>query len=151
MQRNAGIAPGRADVRAVLHRSHPAAAAALCGFSLLELLTVLAIVALITALVGPRITDAMLDPGRATDQAVDVKLRELPLRLFLAGDSIELGSDPQRNAELLGLPEGARASAQPAIFVSSLGTCTQGVLSVAWDGGRVDYQVGGPGCAVRRL
>jgi prepilin-type N-terminal cleavage/methylation domain-containing protein len=148
MQRSAAAAPGQADACAALPR--PSSAPALRGFSLLELLSVLAIVALITALVGPRITDAMLDPGRDTARAVDAQLRGLALKMYLSGDSIELGSDPQRNALLLGLPEGTRASAQPVIFISSLGTCTQGVLSVAWDGGGAAYQMGGPGCAVRR-
>jgi general secretion pathway protein G len=81
---------GRSDARTGRRRSNP-------GYSLLEILIVLAIIALIVALVGPRLF-AQLDHAKVTTARVQVKSLETALQTM----ELDIGRYPTE-AEGLGL------------------------------------------------
>jgi prepilin-type N-terminal cleavage/methylation domain-containing protein len=128
----------RADPR----RAGPAAG----GFTLLELLLVLALVALLTGLVAPKlwqwVQSARLRAGIDTARA---ELEALPRRAFDAAERIAVDAKGP-----LRLPDGWRLEVAPALVYEANGMTAGARLRLIADGGvAADWRIEAPAGTVR--
>jgi prepilin-type N-terminal cleavage/methylation domain-containing protein len=95
------------------------------GFTLLELLVVLALISLLTAMVAPnlqRTYTAIVSSGERAE--VRRQLERLPLLARAAGAAIQVAPDaPAVLSDLLELPEGWTVAAVDPIRVEASGIC----------------------------
>jgi prepilin-type N-terminal cleavage/methylation domain-containing protein len=102
------------------------------GFSLLELLVVLAIFGLVSALALPNLAAlaASMQAAQARDDIVD-QLGRLSYAAFRAGKGFELAQVPPAAPEMpLNLPAGWQIRADPPIRFAANGSCNGGVVSL---------------------
>jgi prepilin-type N-terminal cleavage/methylation domain-containing protein len=98
------------------------------GFTLLELLVVLALVALVTGIVTPAIIRGLAsarERGVASD--VQALLEGLPVRAFQLGDGLELDAAALRQL-LVDLPDGWRLDVTPALRYGPTGVASGGTV-----------------------
>ena len=137
------------DKRSAIHRSTPCAARAQkpdsasegspppqAGFTLLEILFVIFIVGLMTALVAPRL-GVNLDHFEALSQRkwLEDQITQLPRRVRYAGRALELPKDLGRTdlgdgAPVLELPAGWQLVVAPPLRISPSGACSASVLEL---------------------
>lgn len=111
------------------------------GFTLLELLVVMAIIAAISALVGPagwRLLAAASTRGAQAD--VHAVLASMPMSAFATGRTLVL-NDATISQQLPALPEGCRVIVPAAIRYSPSGMTQGGVVQLACDGRLTVYQI----------
>lgn len=120
------------------------------GFTLLELLIVLALVAVMAAMVAPRLQrsyDAIVASGERAE--VVRQIERLPLLARAEGRRIVLAEDaPDALARLVDLPEGWTAVPAQTVEVEASGTCRPFRVLVASRGVRETWHVTGPACEV---
>lgn len=106
------------------------------GFTLLEMLVVLALVALATGIVLPRMAGWM-DSVQERGWRVDLRayLTGLPVRAFLAGDAMTI--DAARLAEAVpGAPQGVNVRLREPLAYSAAGVASGGQLELLRGGVR---------------
>ena len=127
-------------------------AAATCagGFTLLELLIVLALIAFMTALVAPRLQgtyDAIASSGERAE--VRRQLERLPLLARGSGAPIEIPKDGATElARRLALPEGWSVRPQQPLRVEAIGVCHASRVHVTGRGIAEDWLLSAPDCSV---
>jgi len=115
----------------------PAHAAGRRGFTLLELLVVLAIIAVLSAMVGPavwRSLDAAAQRGAAAD--LQAQLAALPLAAFAAGRPLRVDAQLLRG-RMADLPDGCAVLVPVAFTYAPNGMTPGGTVQLAC-GGRVE-------------
>lgn len=122
------------------------------GFSLLELLIVLALMAMVTALVAPRLArtyDAVVGSGERDE--VDRQLERLPRIARRAGRAIEVEAGDARGlAAHLDLPEGWVVEPLETLRIEANGICLGAPLQVSGRGGSERLRLVAPACGVSR-
>ncbi|QDQ27247.1 type II secretion system protein [Chitinimonas arctica] len=123
------------------------------GFSLLELLVVMALIAMLMGLVGPNFV-GQLDRSRqrfALEQ-FRAQLTQLPRWARLSGQSFTLEKLDAplllNNEEILSLPAGWRAQFEPPLLISSTQICSSSRVRLQDEKGQAiaDYTLSGPAC-----
>lgn len=122
------------------------------GFTLLELLIVLALLAMVTALVAPRMERTyQAIAGSGERDEVHRQLERLPRIARTEGRRLEIAEgDAKALAGRLALPEGWVVTPLEAIRVEANGLCRASVLRVQGRGGSEDVQLRAPACGVAR-
>ncbi len=122
--------------------------AAQCGFSLLELLVVLALTSMTVALVAPRLAQTVAAISRSGDRAeVGRQLRELPMQARRQASGILMPEQADLSA-LLELPQGWSVIALTPLRVRENGICDAADVQVK-EGSMVEkWRVEMPDCTV---
>lgn len=121
------------------------------GFTLLELLLVLALLATVTAMIVPNLVKVLAAVKTSTDRADIVRLVEsLPLKARKAGHEIRVAvGEPLPLLEGGQLPTGWRVTAVGPIRVSARGYCNEAAVRVVDPEGHPEtWKVASPGCQV---
>ena len=119
------------------------------GFSLLELLVVLLLIAVMTALVAPRLqgtVEAITSSGERAE--VVRQLEGLPLLARQRGLPIHLAVSGDMRTLLPGLPEGWLVEPLTPVKVAPNGVCSVALLKVAGRGSQEEWSMGIPDCRV---
>lgn len=122
---------------------------AAAGFSLLELLVVLALVSIMVALVAPRLAGTVQAIATSGERAeVTRQIQGLPLLARAAGHPIRVAAESPLVVADLELPAGWTVSTVSPLFVAANGVCRPATLRV--DGGGVveEWSVAAPDCTV---
>lgn len=123
------------------------------GYTLLEMMVVVALLALATAMVAPagyRMVGSWLEAGRV--DTVMKALAVLPLRQRDEGRELHVGAlDPDAAAGLAPLPEGWQLELGEPLTIGANGACSdsRGTLSTARQ--TLGFRIEAPFCRVRRL
>lgn len=121
------------------------------GFTLLELLIVLALIGLVAAVVVPglaRTYDAIVGSGERAD--VVRALEGVPLQVRASGEPLAIEpSDTVAFAALLALPEGWSAVLEAPLRVERSGLCHASKVRVTGRGVTETWQLTSPSCGVR--
>lgn len=126
-----------------LQRAFPAA-----GFSLLELLVVLALISFMTALVAPNLKNTVDAVGRSGDRAeVQRLIEDLPLRARLQAQEIRLPAETDLSA-MLHFPDGWSVAAVTPLVVRDSGVCEPARLRVRTGDVDEEWTVAMPDCRV---
>lgn len=125
-------------------------AAAARGFTLLELLIVLALISFMSAMVAPRL-QGTYDAIAASGERAEVmrQLERLPLLARAAGAAIDIPKDGA--AELgkrLALPEGWAVRPLQSLRVEAIGVCHASLVQVTGRGVVEDWTLSAPDCGV---
>lgn len=125
-------------------------AAAPAGFTLLELLIVLALVSMVAAMVAPRLQRTYDAVARSGDRAEAVRqLERLPLLARERGTAIDIAADDaQALAGLLALPQGWTANPVDPLQVEASGLCHPAKVRVAGGGSVETWTLAAPDCSV---
>ena len=130
----------------------PSSATPPCGgFTLLELLIVLALMSIAAAMVAPRLAhtyDAISTSGERAE--VERQLSRLPA--IARRDAVELDVAPGDGAalaRLLELPSGWSVAPVERIHVAASGICNGAVIRVRGAGGNETWRLEAPACEVR--
>ena len=127
-------------------RSKPRAAS---GFSLLEMLVVLALVSIMVALVAPRLAGTVRAIASSGERAeVQRQIEQLPLLARGSGHPILAGEDEPLVAEGLVLPDGWKVSAASPLRVAANGICHPARLRVEGAGVVEEWSVAAPDCSL---
>lgn len=120
------------------------------GFTLLELLIVLALVAMMAAMVAPRLQGTYDAVARSGERAeARRQLENLPLRARDAGRAIEVpAEDPAALARELQLPGGWRMQALAPLRIEANGICHGGQVAVQAPGLAETWTLAAPDCGV---
>lgn len=125
------------------------------GFTLLELLFVMLVVGLITALITPNLGAMLAGVQRFTlRDAVVSDLAGLSFRAFSLGQSFELSEGkldaPLRDGNpVLALPAGWQLRAETPIRFAFNGTCSGGTVDLVTPGGAVEgFLLHAPDCRI---
>lgn len=120
------------------------------GFTLLELLIVLALVGMLAAMVAPRLQGTYDAVARSGERAeARRQLESLPLRARATGRAIELPADDAAAfARELQLPEGWRVQALAPLRVEANGICHGGKVAVEAPGFAETWTLAMPDCGV---
>ena len=120
------------------------------GFTLLELLIVLALIGLVAAVVVPglaRTYDAIVRTGERAD--VVRALEGLPLRARASGRGLEIEPEPNAAfAALLDLPEEWRAVLEEPLRIEGSGLCHPAKVRVTGRGMTETWRLTSPACGV---
>ena len=119
------------------------------GFSLLEMLVVLALIAIMVALVVPRLAGtvrAIATSGERAETARQLEL--LPLLARRQGQPIVAATDAPLVAEGLAFPDGWRATALDTLRVAANGICHPARLRVEGGGVVEEWTLAAPDCRV---
>lgn len=119
------------------------------GFSLLELLVVLAIVSIMVALVAPRLAGTVQAITTSGDRVeIARQIGQLPLLARANGRPIRIGPDLEVQVEGIKFPEGWTVSTVSALRVAANGLCSPAQLRV--DDGTLSetWSVAAPDCTV---
>lgn len=121
------------------------------GFTLLELLIVLALVAMMAAMVAPRLQGTYDAVARSGERAeARRQLESLPLRARDAGRAIEIPEDDAvALARELELPEGWQMRATAPLRVDANGICHGVPVAVQGPGFAETWALSTPDCGVR--
>lgn len=122
------------------------------GFTLLELLIVLALLAMVTALVVPRMERTyQAIAGSGERDEVHRQLERLPRIARMQGHRIEVAEgDANGLASRLSFPEGWVVTPLEPIRVEVNGLCRGAVLRVQGRGRSEDVELRAPACGVAR-
>lgn len=124
------------------------------GFTLLELLLVMALLGLLTALAMPRLmsTYHSLEAAYSRDEALS-QLSGLGYQAFLARQGFELSAYPASPAlpVPLELPAGWTIRAEPPIRFQANGACNGGQVELAYQERRFQVRLDPPFCKARLL
>ena len=127
-------------------RSDPSAAP---GFSLLEMLVVLALISIMVALVAPRLAGTVRAIASSGERAETVRQLELlPLLARSQGQPIVAAADAALVAEGLAFPDGWRATALDPLRIAANGICQPGRLRVEGGGTAEEWTLAAPDCRV---
>lgn len=127
-------------------RSKPRAAS---GFSLLEMLVVLAVVSIMVALVAPRLAGTVRAIASSGERAEVVRqIERLPLLARSKGHPILAGEDEPLVAEDLQFPDGWKVSAASPLRVAANGICHPAQLRVEGAGVVEEWSMAAPDCNV---
>ncbi|MFN3703340.1 prepilin-type N-terminal cleavage/methylation domain-containing protein [Thermomonas sp.] len=119
------------------------------GFSLLEMLVVLALISIMAALAAPRLAEMVQSIGSSGDRAEVLRqLEDLPLRARLQNGAIRLPSGAAMGA-LLQLPDGWSVSTITALHVRDNGVCDPATVRVRGAGTEEKWELAMPDCRVR--
>ena len=120
------------------------------GFTLLELLIVLALVSLIAAMVAPRLQRTYDAVARSGDRAEAVRqLERLPLLARDRGVAIDIpADDAEALAGLLALPAGWSARTLEPLHVAASGLCDAARVRVEGGGSAETWTLSAPDCGV---
>lgn len=119
------------------------------GFSLLELLVVLALMSFMTALVVPRLKTTLDAITRSGDRAEAVRqLERLPLLARREGASIQRGPGQALALAGLQLPGGWTARVVDTLQVAANGYCDPALLEVSSPEGEQRWALRSPDCRV---
>ena len=132
----------------------PRARASEAGYSLLELIVVMTIMALVVGIGGAQLFTS-IEAARFNATAEDAvsRIRMLRARAYLDGVPVSLGEEPEPGATHLTIdvPDGWRFESSP-IVVSAVGACTEGeVRIVSPEGRRRAYRIHAPDCRATRI
>lgn len=120
------------------------------GFTLLELLVVLAIVGIMVALVAPRLVGTVEAIQVSGDRAeVARQIAYLPVTARLSGEGLRLQKDADL-AERVEIPKGWGAHLLAPLEVSALGVCGGSAVRVSGPRGAEDWQIRAPDCSVQQ-
>jgi prepilin-type N-terminal cleavage/methylation domain-containing protein len=120
------------------------------GFTLLELLIVLALVSMVAAMVAPRLQGTYDAVARSGERAEAVRqLERLPLLARARGIAIEVrAGDAQALASLLALPQGWTASPVDPLQVEASGLCHAARVRVSGGGTVETWRLAAPDCGI---
>lgn len=119
------------------------------GFSLLEMLVVLALISIMAALAAPRLAETVRAIGSSGDRAeVQRQLEDLPLRARLQSGAIRLPPESAMGT-MLDLPEGWSVSTVTALHVRDNGVCDPATVRVRGAGTEERWELAMPDCRVR--
>lgn len=126
-------------------------AIASAGFSLLEMLVVLVLVAAMAAMVAPRLQATYSALVRSGERAeVGRQLARLPGLARDAGQPIEIAQDDVRAVgELLALPEGWRVRPMAPVRVAASGVCHEAQVQIEVDGQIETAWLSPPACELK--
>ena len=119
------------------------------GFSLLELLVVLMLIAVMTALVAPRLqgtVEAIASSGERAEVAR--QLEGLPLLARQQALPIQVAPAQDMRALLPGLPEGWQVQPLTLLKIAANGVCSDARLRVAGRGSVEEWSLAVPDCKV---
>ncbi|HZH44673.1 MAG TPA: prepilin-type N-terminal cleavage/methylation domain-containing protein [Lysobacter sp.] len=146
------VARAMTRMSASCRRNRPLATVArsTSGFTLLELLIVLALIAVASAMVAPRLQrtyDAVVGSGERAE--VRRQLEQLPLRARRAGQPLFVNAGAHAVlAESLQFPDGWQVSPLDPIRIEASGLCTQARVRVEGRGGAEIWTLVAPDCRV---
>lgn len=135
------------------HRSDRCREGAAQGFTLLELLIVLALVAMVAALAAPRLQQTYDAVARSGERAeVARQLARLPVIARNRGEAIIVEGDAGDGAAALGtyleLPAGWTARPKGTLHVEATGVCHPAQVEVASGGVTETWHLAAPACGV---
>ena len=127
------------------------------GFTLLELLVVMAVVGLLAGLIAPNLEKLLGSVDRATRRdGLAADIAGLSYRAYTLGEAFELKDDGlsrlmKDGNPILVVPAGWRVLVQPPIRFGFNGVCSGGVVTlVAPDGFREPLRLRAPDCQIER-
>ena len=119
------------------------------GFSLLEMLVVLALISIMVALVAPRLAGTVRAIATSGERAETARqLERLPLLARGNGHAILAGADQPLVAEGLAFPDGWSATALDPLRVAANGICHPARLRVEGGGTVEEWALLAPDCRV---
>ena len=119
------------------------------GFSLLEMLVVLALISIMVALVAPRLADTVRAIATSGERAeVTRQIERLPLLARGRSHPILAAAGDVLAAEGLRLPDGWKVSASTPLRVAANGVCHPARLRVEGGGVVEEWSVAAPDCSV---
>lgn len=119
------------------------------GFSLLELLVVLALVSIMVALVAPRLAGTVQAIASSGERAeVGRQIERLPLLARANGRPFRFEAEAAVAAEGIDLPAGWSVSAVSPLVVAANGICGAAQLKVQGAGVAETWAVAAPDCKV---
>ncbi len=120
------------------------------GFTLLELLIVLALVSMVAAMVAPRLQRTYDAVARSGERAEAVRqVERLPLLARERGTAIDIPADDARAlARLLALPAGWTARTIEPLHVEASGLCSATKLAMRSGGHAETWVLSAPDCGV---
>lgn len=119
------------------------------GFSLLELLVVLALISFMTALVAPRLKNTVDAISRSGERADAVRqLERLPLLARRAGTAIVAERGQALAVDGMALPDGWAARALEPLRIEASGYCNPALLEVTVPGSVERWSLAAPDCRV---
>lgn len=119
------------------------------GFSLLELLVVLALVSIMVALVAPRLAGTVRAIASSGERAeTQRQIEQLPLLARADGRSFHFNTDAPLAAEGIELPDGWQVVALSPLVVAANGICSPAQVRVDGAGVTETWHVAAPDCRV---
>lgn len=119
------------------------------GFSLLELLVVLALISFMTALVAPRLQNTVEAISRSGERAAAVRqLERLPLLARRDGVAMNVAKGQELAMPGLEFPDGWSARAVDELHVAANGYCSPATLEVTTPTNSERWVLGMPDCRV---
>ena len=119
------------------------------GFSLLEMLVVLAVVSIMVALVAPRLAGTVRAIATSGERAeVARQIERLPLLARRRSHALAMEAGDQLVVEGLALPDGWKVVALSPLRVAANGICQSGRLRVDGGGNQEEWTVAAPDCTV---
>ncbi|WP_323032940.1 prepilin-type N-terminal cleavage/methylation domain-containing protein [Paracoccus sp. (in: a-proteobacteria)] len=119
------------------------------GFSLLELLVVLALISFMTALVAPRLKNTVDAISRSGERADAVRqLERLPLLARRDGTSLSFDKGQALSVSGLELPQGWSVQVLDRLQIAANGYCAPALLDVTTPAGGERWMLGTPDCRV---
>lgn len=119
------------------------------GFSLLEMLVVLALISVMTALAAPRLASTVRAIGASGDRAeVQRQIEDMPLRARLQSGEIRMGAETSLSP-VLHLPDGWSVHTITPLLVRDNGVCESARLRVRGLDTDEEWDVAMPDCRVR--
>lgn len=119
------------------------------GFTLLEMLVVLALVSIMVAVVAPRLAGTVRAIGDSGDRAETKRqLERLPLLARASGSRIDLPAEAPLAIDGLAFPEGWMVTALDPVRVAASGVCSGARVRVAGAGLVEEWTLSAPDCTV---
>lgn len=119
------------------------------GFSLLEMLVVLALVSVMVALIAPRLANTVRAIGVSGDRAETVRqLERLPVIVRNDGRALVVAADTRLRRDGLELPEGWQITAVTPVTIAASGICGDARLKVDAAGTTEMWTLSAPDCRV---
>lgn len=119
------------------------------GFSLLEMLVVLALVSVMVALIAPRLANTVRAIGISGDRAETIRqLERLPVLVRNDGRALVISADGPLQRDGIELPEGWRVTAVTPVTVAASGICGSASLKVDGAGMTEEWTLNAPDCRI---
>lgn len=121
----------------------------LTGFSLLELLVVLALVSIMVALVAPRLTGTVQAIATSGERAeVGRQIEQLPMLARASGRPSRFEPEAPLAADGIRFPDGWKVSALSPLVVAANGICQPAQVRVEGGGTIETWSIAAPDCSV---